>query len=558
MRVPNAVNKKLALHKVVRLRQRYYLTRNKRLRLRYVVTSVAACALVGTGFVGIVGSSISYIGISTQLAAARLGTSLQQASSSLDVASVSALFTRDDIPSNKDEALVAEQRVFATVEPPSVSPPLAAKDPTESADPKSESILTPELPEFSSVDEGAGVSDEVALKMASIAPYARYTPEVEEITGPREEIVKVGTGETVAGVLQSAGVSGTDAYNAVKALSEHFDPRDVKAGQAISVKLEPGQDGLEFAEMNMKIDPIKEVVVSKSGQDNFDVKVKEKDVVLQTNAVKASIEDSLYGSAARAGIPASVVSEMIRIYSYQIDFQRDIREGDKVEVLYETYQTEDGDFARYGNVLYANLVVSGNKYPVYRYETKDGRADYYGLDGISIKKTLMRTPVDGARISSGFGVRRHPISGYTKMHKGIDFAASLGTPVYAAGDGVVEIAGRKGTYGNYIRIRHNNKLQTAYAHLHKISKGVTPGKTVKQGQIIGYVGSTGRSTGPHLHYEVLKANAQVNPNSIDLPIGQQLAGNDLERFKAVVSSLSQQYATLTEGLKYAQNDMSSR
>lgn len=242
---------------------------------------------------------------------------------------------------------------------------------------------------------------------------------------------------------------------------------------------------------------------------------------------------------------------MIRIYSYQVDFQRDIKEGDKFEILYETYKTEDGDFARYGDILYANLAIDGKKIPVYRYENKDGQVDYYGEDGMTFKKTLMRTPVDGARMSSGFGMRRHPISGYTKMHKGIDFAVAMGTPIYAAGDGTVEISGRKGAYGNYVRIRHNNEMKTAYAHMQKIAKGITPGQKVKQGQIIGYVGTTGRSTGPHLHYEVLLKNKPVNPNSVKLPTDRSWQ-NEMKRFKAHVSSVKQQYASLTEGLKYAQ------
>lgn len=372
--------------------------------------------------------------------------------------------------------------------------------------------------------------------------------------GPREELIKIGTGETVAGVLQNVGISGPDAFGIVKAMSEHFDPREVKAGQTLSVRLEPGEAGLEFESLNMKIDPVKEVVVSKKAASGFEAELVEKQVYLQVNAVNASIDSSLYGSAAHAGIPASVVSEMIRIYSYQVDFQRDIQQGDKFEILYETYKTADGDFARYGDVLYANLAVNGKKLPVYRYEGPDGRADYYGEDGSSIKKTLMRTPVDGARMSSGFGMRRHPISGFSKMHKGVDFAVALGTPIYAAGDGTVEIAGRKGAYGNYVRLKHNNTMKTAYAHMHKIAKGIKPGLKVKQGQVIGYVGSTGRSTGPHLHYEVIVNNKQVNPNSVNLPMGQQLAGRDLKRFRDHVSSVKQQYAALTEGLKYAQID----
>jgi len=160
-------------------------------------------------------------------------------------------------------------------------------------------------------------------------------------------------------------------------------------------------------------------------------------------------------------------------------------------------------------------------------------------------------PVDGARLSSRYGMRRHPVLGYNKMHKGDDFAAPTGTPIYAAGDGVVEYASRKGSYGNYVRIRHNSKLKTAYAHLHKFKKGISSGKTVKQGDVIGYVGSTGRSTGPHLHYEVLVNGVQVNPRSVKLPTGEILTAGQLKRFKSLIQDIDQKYASLTKGLKFA-------
>ena len=182
---------------------------------------------------------------------------------------------------------------------------------------------------------------------------------------------------------------------------------------------------------------------------------------------------------------------------------------------------------------------------------ENGRVDYFGADGTSTRKTLMKTPIDGARISSGFGMRRHPVLGYTKMHKGMDFAASVGTPIYAAGDGKVEYAGRFSSYGNYVRISHNSKLKTAYAHMLRLA--VKVGARVKQGQIIGYVGTTGRSTGPHLHYEVMVNSKQVNPNSVDLPTGEQLVGKDLRRFKSFVNTVKQQYVSLSHGQKFAAN-----
>ena len=191
------------------------------------------------------------------------------------------------------------------------------------------------------------------------------------------------------------------------------------------------------------------------------------------------------------------------------------------------------------------MTLSGKKNRLYRYKTRDGFTDYYNSKGQSVRKALLRTPIDGARISSGFGKRRHPILGYTRMHKGLDFAARRGTPVYAAGDGFVEYAGRKGSYGKYIRLRHNGSFKTAYAHMHRYARGIRNGRRVHQGQIIGYVGSTGRSTGPHLHYEVHKNGRQVNPRSIKLPAGRNLTGHELRAFKTKVANLKKQYANLT-------------
>jgi murein DD-endopeptidase MepM/ murein hydrolase activator NlpD len=286
--------------------------------------------------------------------------------------------------------------------------------------------------------------------------------------------IEIGRGDTLAGVLQEAGVTGTDSYQVVKALSEHYDPRGVKPGQKLSVHFKPGTEDV-FTKMTMQVDPIKEITISKDG-DKFAAEMSEKKLVKNTYAGKAEIETSLYGSAARAGIPSAVIADMIRIYSWNIDFQRDIQPGDKMEVMYEAEETEDGEYAKFGNILYANLTVGGKDVQIYRYEMADGRVDYFQPNGFSIRKTLMKTPIDGARISSGFGLRRHPVLGYNKMHKGVDFAAPTGTPIYAAGDGILEYAGRFSSYGNYIRIRHNSQLKTAYAHMHRLGKGMKVGR----------------------------------------------------------------------------------
>ena len=320
----------------------------------------------------------------------------------------------------------------------------------------------------------------------------------------------------------------------------HFEPHEEEGGYKLT-------------DLKIELNPLKTITVSRKG-DDFESALEEKEVKQVIQAQKAVIKTSLYGSAAKAGIPKGIVSEAIKIYSQNVDFQRDVHAGDSLEVMYETHQTEDGYVAKTGDVLFARLTLGGREIPLYRYETADGRVDYYGRDGQSTKKTLMKTPIDGARMSSGFGMRRHPVLGYSKMHKGTDFAAPTGTPIYAAGDGVVAKAGRFSSYGNYVRIRHRSDLDTAYGHMSKIA--VKAGARVKQGQIIGYVGTTGRSTGPHLHYEVLVANKQVNPRGVNLPIGQALAGADMKKFKAKVADVDNQYAAAAGGsVKVAQRDV---
>jgi len=249
-------------------------------------------------------------------------------------------------------------------------------------------------------------------------------------------------------------------------------------------------------------------------------------------SAEGTIENNLSSAAKDAGLPMPVLLEMIRIFSFDVDFQRELQPGDSFEVLYEALFEEDGRLAKTESVLYASLTLSGRRLDMYGFTPKSGADGFFDPEGQSVRKTLMRTPVDGARLSSRFGMRRHPIQGYSRMHQGIDFAAPRGTPIYAAGDGVIESAGRNGGYGKYVRIRHNSTYKTAYAHMSRIAKRARRGKRVRQGQVIGFVGSTGRSTGSHLHYEVLRQGRQVNPLKIKLPSGEKLEGKRLKSFHA--------------------------
>ena len=511
---------KIAMHRIIKLRHRHFLTRQNRLRLRYVVGTVAVVSLTMTSFLGSMNSSIAYVPNAVDMIVSKSGddkTDVYMASLSAD-----ALYNAEDDRSDIDKA--AETLLPLVEQKPNNKQLNAQGMPMMMGPPPSDDLAANDKPVFGPLQ-------------------------------PREEILKIRPGDTIAGALQKSGVTGAEAYRAVKSMSKYYNPRLVKPGQAISIQLEPTDTGMTLAAMNMKVDSIKELIVKKDEHERFQAELTEKEVLIKMKAAKATIDTSLYASAARAGIPASVIAEMIRLYSYEVDFQRDIRRGDTIEILYETYETEDGDFARYGNVMFANLKVDGTKIPIYRFEEKS-RATYYREDGMNLKNTLMQTPIDGARMSSGFGMRRHPVLGYNKMHKGVDFAAPRGTPIYAAGDGVIEVAKRKGGYGKYIRIRHVNSLKTAYAHMNKFAKGMKSGKRVKQGDVIGYVGSTGRSTGPHLHFEVLKNNKQVNPKSIKTDNREKLAGKRLQKFKSQMAAIKQKYATLAQDLKFAQNELS--
>jgi len=243
------------------------------------------------------------------------------------------------------------------------------------------------------------------------------------------------------------------------------------------------------------------------------------------------IRTNLFEAAGDAHLPDTVLAEMIRAFSYDIDFQRDLEPNDSFEVLYERLYDASGKAAGTGDIIYAAMTLSGRTHRLYRYRPAGAETAAFFTDGgWSVKKALLRTPIDGAQLSSGYGMRLHPILGYTKMHRGIDFAAPRGTPIMAASDGVVEEAGWRGDYGNFILIRHDGDYETAYAHLSRLTRGLRPGTPVRQGEVIGFVGATGRATGPHLHFEVRVRGEQVNPLSVKSEAGQRLAGRDLVAF----------------------------
>ncbi|MFP5513134.1 MAG: M23 family metallopeptidase [Alphaproteobacteria bacterium] len=364
--------------------------------------------------------------------------------------------------------------------------------------------------------------------------------------------LSIGRGDTLMDLLAEANVPANDAHDAVAALRDVYNPRRLQVGQRVTVLFEPRRSGArKFVGLEFAPDPLRSVSIARKGDAGFASSQIEKPVTRKPVAAQGVIRSSLFEAGAQASVPISVMMAFLQNFSYDVDFQRDLQPGDRFEVMYEKLVTADGTEAGEGELLYASLTLSGDDMPIYRFKTRDGRIDYYNGDGESIRRALLRTPIDGARITSGFGMRHHPILGFSKMHKGVDFGAPSGTPIYAAGRGTIELAERNNSYGNYVRIRHNTEISTAYAHMSRFAKSIRRGARVDQGDIIGYVGTTGRSTGPHLHYEVLKAGHQVNPRSVDLPTGEKLEGREFQAFQQARRAIDKLFEDSRGGLQLA-------
>ncbi len=360
--------------------------------------------------------------------------------------------------------------------------------------------------------------------------------------------VTIKRGDTLMGVLTRSRITRDEAHAAVVALRKVFNPRDLVGGTKLELSFQPLTSeknaatsfrGLEFMPSIERT-----VGISRTWDNRFEAYVSKNKLSHEQIYASGSITTSLYVDAMKTGVPAPVIVEMIRAMSFDVDFQRDIKSGDRFNVLYDRIKDATGNVVGSGDILHTALTLSGKELSIYRFRMDDGTWDYFNSKGQSTRKALMRTPIDGARLSSRFGMRRHPILGYTKVHKGIDFAAPRGTAIMAAGRGVVVDARWNGGYGRYIRIRHNATYTTAYAHLSRFAKGLRRGTRVAQGQVIGYVGNTGRSTGPHLHYEVLRNNRQVNPLSVKLPTGRALRGAERKRYLAAKAEIKAALARL--------------
>ena len=386
--------------------------------------------------------------------------------------------------------------------------------------------------------------------------------EAEAAPPPVTRLITVARGDTLMKLLVDAGVERIQAHQAVTAMEPVFSARRLRPGQEIELAFfgtgRPDDSGAAAAQgplLGISFSPSSErdIQIRRNAPEAaFSAQEIERPLERHLAYAQGTINSNLSVAARDVKVPHPVLIETIRAFSYDVDFQREIQKGDDFELLYEIFVDETGAVVRSGELLYAAMTLSGSRTEIYHYARANGDADYYTPQGTSVRRSLMRTPIDGARLSSGFGMRKHPILGYSKMHRGTDFAAPRGTPIYAAGNGVVEVAGRKGGYGKYVRIRHGSSYKTAYAHLSRYGKGVKSGVRVKQGQVIGYVGSTGRSTGPHLHYEVILNGKQVNPLKVTLPRGDKLKKSEMADFAKRRAEIDRQVALAMGGLLMVQ------
>ena len=357
-------------------------------------------------------------------------------------------------------------------------------------------------------------------------------------------IAELDDGQTFAELLMDQGVPSADAMAAMNALAKSHDLRRMKAGQDVALTfLTTGQQET-LTRAVFQPEDTKEITVLRADDGAFTAKLDAIPVVHQRFAARAEIRSSLYEAGDKAKVPHAVMAAFIRTYSHDVDFQRDIQPGDSFEILYDQSITAKGKPVGEGTIVYASLHVNGKDKPIYRVTFADNSTDYFDASGRSIRRALLRTPVAAARITSSFGMRMHPLLGYSKMHKGVDFGAPMGAPIFAAGNGVIADIGFKNGYGRYIRIAHNGTLATAYAHMSRFNADLYRGARVTQGQVIGYVGMSGRATGPHLHFEVLSNGQQVNPMSVSMPTGRVLDAKLLAVFKQGQARIRNDYEAL--------------
>ena len=341
---------------------------------------------------------------------------------------------------------------------------------------------------------------------------------------------KVSDGETFNKILNSYQIPKNEVQKIINILSKENKVNKLKANQIIKFTIDKSENN-KIISLLFPVTRTKKIELTRNSvSENF----KKEEIITNLNKKiifkEGKILQSLYKTAVDLEIKASVIIEFARLYGFQVDFQRDLRKYDSFQIMYEVFEDDEGKIFETGKVIFADLVLRNQKNTLYYFDEK-GSKGHYDKSGKSIKKALMKTPINGARLSSSFGMRKHPIDGYNKMHRGTDFAAPKGTPIMASGDGIIVRAKWCGGGGNCIKIKHNSTYSTVYAHMSKFASGMKKGVKVKQGQVIGYVGSTGKSTGPHLHYEVIKNGKKINSQTLKLPSGKILTAKNRELFE---------------------------
>ncbi|HMT13748.1 MAG TPA: peptidoglycan DD-metalloendopeptidase family protein, partial [Aestuariivirga sp.] len=382
---------------------------------------------------------------------------------------------------------------------------------------------------------------------------------------PVDESIKITSGKSLTEELMERGVSREAATALMDAIEPVFPTRLLRPGMKLDVTFDRqqnfyGRDVIFPVEVSFKPGPKETVTVEADEDGHFSARVdgrepaapeKPKFAEITQFRTKTQVGSGLYGTAKDNRIPDYIISELTRAFSYDVDFQRQVKATDSFEVFYGNPLT--GSSAKRKVMHYAKLTFEGREKAYFRFTDARGNTDYYDENGRGASKSLLRMPVSGARLTSGFGMRRHPLLGYSKMHTGVDFGAPSGTPIRAAGSGTIKLSGRHGAYGNAVTISHNGEITTLYAHMSRIAAGIRPGARVNQGQIIGYVGSTGRSTGPHLHYEVRLNDRPMNPQSVRASGAKQLAGKDLARFRVLKNKVYALMKNAPSATQVAQN-----
>ena len=384
-------------------------------------------------------------------------------------------------------------------------------------------------------DTGAGGEPELMAEKNTTILYKKSDEEDNGDAYDHRSIVARG-GESLETVIKGTGVDGVQSNLVAEAIAKVTKTKKLRANEEVRLALTPSsveEGGLDVAKISLFYQNTPVITLARASEGGFvasDKPVQAETDLEENTGERATVYLSTYRAAKAQGLPDDFITKFLKIHSYDVDFKQRVKAGDSFELFYDLVQ-EEGGAEKPGELLYASVNVGGETHGYYRFRTPDGAVDYYDDKGSNSKKFLMRTPIKSARLTSGFGYRRHPLLKTLKLHSGVDWAAPIGTPIMAAGNGTVEIAERHGGYGNYVRLRHANGYKTAYGHMLRFAEGITKGVKVRQGQIIGYLGNTGMSTGPHVHYEVLVNNRFTNPLSIKIPRARQLQGRLLSEFR---------------------------